>query len=47
MLKFSTSSTFYQQFFSYKSVYVVAFLWLQFGFVIFWEKEIGSKLHLK
>jgi len=38
----SISSTFYLQLFRTK-VFCTAFLWLQFGFLIFWHKNIGAK----
>ena len=41
-LQVSISPTFYEQLFCTK-VFFAAFLYLQFGFVIFWQKEIGAK----
>jgi len=38
----SISPTFYEQFFC-TEVFWAAFLLLQFGFVIFWQKSIGTK----
>jgi len=38
----SISATFYKQLFCTK-VFCAAFLYLQFGFVIFWQKNISEK----
>jgi len=40
--KVSTSPTFYKQLFCTK-VFSASFLCLQYGLVIFWQKEIGTK----
>jgi hypothetical protein len=42
----SVSPTFYEQLFSTK-VFCAAFQHLQFGFVIFWKKNIGAKAPCK
>jgi len=41
-LQLLISSTFYSRLFCTK-VFFTAFLWLLFGFVIFWHKTIGAK----
>jgi len=41
-LKVSISSTFYKQLFCL-NLFFVAFLYLRFDFVIFWQKNIGEK----
>jgi hypothetical protein len=38
----SCSTTFYKQLFCMK-VFCAAFMHLQFGFVIFWQKDFGAK----
>jgi hypothetical protein len=38
----SISPTFHEQLFN-ANVFFKAFLYLQFGFVIFWQKNIGAK----
>jgi hypothetical protein len=38
----SISPIFYEQLFHTK-VFCAAFMWLQFGFVIFWQKDFGTK----
>jgi hypothetical protein len=38
----SISPIFYEQLFHMK-VFCAAFMWLKFGFVIFWQKDFGAK----
>jgi hypothetical protein len=38
----SISPIFYEHLFHTK-VFCAAFMWLQFGFVIFWQKDLGAK----
>ncbi len=42
----SISSIFYEELFSMK-IFCAAFVCLQFGFVIFWQKDFGTKAALK
>ncbi len=42
IVQVSVSPTFYEQLFRMK-VFCVAFMCLQFGFVFFWRKDLGTK----